>query len=508
MTPEDKDNIDSREVHAFEKSVMDSLAKITAALERAHPEPANDLLHRVIRVIKGSLQYIGIPALIVAAILPVWELASNLVDHYHRQYIRGQYFHYSAELAEHGEFDRALRVLGRLEDLSEFDAQAQFRIAKFSAEAEFFGGGQYDEVEDAVQILILLNDERPFWFPEFGTPNEAAELQVLLNEIRIQRTRYREALEFARSASEAIPAGALEDVAPVLRLHEGIALIHTFQSSEGKEILNDLISDTTIVDLIRGRALHALGTSEAISGDIDLAESHLLNSIQIFRQLDDDYRLVRSLANLSLVYGARSDWVADRSTRREQEVLARQIDDKAGLLNALIGLSVAERNLGDFLTALSYAIEAEALAREIDSPIAIAASLQNQANIFVRQRSYGEALHAAKSALPYFLNEGDLRGVRTTLGIIGRAGQELDNIEDAVFGYFAAYVILENIQGQGNVEAARDLQIYESRLNSLLSGLDDNEFEAMNRALDADFQRVGRYVPYVFDLNRVRISDR
>jgi hypothetical protein len=75
----------SEGVKPFESSVTESLSKITAALERAHPAPKNDLLHKVIRVVKRSLQYVGIPALILAAILPVWELAGNLLDHYHRQ---------------------------------------------------------------------------------------------------------------------------------------------------------------------------------------------------------------------------------------------------------------------------------------------------------------------------------------------------------------------------------------------------------------------------------------
>jgi tetratricopeptide (TPR) repeat protein len=415
--------------------------------------------------------------------------------------MREQYFQYSADLSREGEFERALRVLDRLDDVSDFDAQAQFQIAKFSAESEFFGGGQYDEVEDAVQILILLNNERPFWFPEFGSAAETAELQILLNEIRIQRTRYQDALEFSRNAGETIQPDILQSFSHILKLHEGIALVYTFQSDEGEQILDELISDDTTSDLVRGRALHALGTSEAIGGNVDEAEVYLLASIDLFRELGDNFRLVRSLANLSLVYGARSDWAADRSTRREQEVLARQIDDKAGLVNALIGLAVAERNLGDYSTALAYASEAESLAREIDSPVAIAASLQNQANILVRQRDYGQALYAAKSALPYFLNEGDLRGIRTTLGVIGRAGNELGNLEDAVFGYFAAYVILSEIEGQGNAEASRDLRIYESHLASLLSGLEVEEREALHNEILPDLQRIGRYVPYDFDID-------
>ncbi len=480
--------------------VEKALRTISTTLLRAYPEPKTGALPSVTRAIKGALQYIGVPALILAAILPVWELGKSVLDYSHREYIRQTYFDYAARLADEGEHERAIRSMERVEEIENFDAQAQFQIAKFSAEAEFFGGGDFQETEDSVQVLIELNENRPFGVRELGTSREAAELQILLNEIRIQRTRYADALEFARNAQQGEGTTLQRDFSEVLRLHEGIALIHMFEPTAGEQILHEISSNLAIDPSVRGRALHSLGTSRILTSDVDQGLRDLIQASEIFEELNDDFRLVRAIANIAMAYEAKRDWTLGLSTRREQEILARQSDDKGGILNALIGISISERNLGDLSQALATAQEAEAIAREINSPIGTAASLQNQANIMVRQQEYGQALYAAKSALPYFLSENDQRGVMTALGIIGRSGRELNNLEDAVFGYFGALTILHEIFVEGNVGQARDRGIYTVHLDRLLSGTSDAARAELLGQLTPRFQQLNRHLPFDFDL--------
>jgi hypothetical protein len=136
----------------------------------------------------------------------------------------------------------------------------------------------------------------------------------------------------------------------------------------------------------------------------------------------------------------------------------------------------------------------------IFAPYCLAASLHNQANILVRQQEYGQALYAAKSALPYFLSENDQRGVMTALGVIGRSGRELNNLEDAVFGYFGALTILNEIFVEGNVGHARDQGIYTVHLGRLLAHASEVERKELLGQLTPRFQQLNRHLPFEFDL--------
>lgn len=458
-------------------SLAERLDAILDVLDRAYPMPKRKSWPKTRRWLKLLFQYLGIPAMLLAAVVPVWEVSKQIVDNSRRIYIRDKHFEYASLVAENKDFDRALKILDRLEGISSFDAQAQYRVAKFLAQTEYYRGGNYREAEDAVRLLIILNRDSPFWFPSFGTNSEIQDLHILLNEIRIQGARFQEALNAVRELRGELPQELKEKYENVLNLQKGVSLVYMHRPVEGDRILESLINDPNTSQTLRGRAIHALGTSKVFQGLIDEGESLLERAIEIFDELGDDFLKVRSIANLGLVYGARRDWEAVSIVRREQESLARRIGDQRMLMNALIGLAVSERNLGDLDTAMAFATEAEEAAKKQNNGVAMAAALQNQANIHVRRQAYGKALYAAKTALPYFLEERDLRGVRATLGVVARAGRELGDDAEMVFGYFGALSILKTMAGVGNVSAERDLRIYEGHLNDVFDRYERGEFE-------------------------------
>jgi tetratricopeptide (TPR) repeat protein len=438
---------------------------------------------------------------ILAAILPVWEVSKQIIDYSNRQYIREKHIEYANTIAAEGHFDRAVETIDRLKEISEFDARAQYQVATFIAEAEFREGGRFQQAEDAVRLLIILNEDRPFHFPAFGGDRELVDLEIMLNEILIQRARFDEALVGVDRIEQTLTERLAPNYQPVLDLHRGISLIQTFRRLEGEQILRRLISNEKAPELVKGRALHGLGTSQVVHGEIVEGQSALEESLEIFDRINDEYRSVRSIANLALAQLALGDWEAVASLRREQESRARRIGDQGGLLNAIIGLSGAERNLGDYDTALAYAIEAEQLARVQENQIGLAAALQNQANVYIRQKNYGEALHSAKSALPYFIEGNELRGARTTLGIIGRAGHELGNLDDAIFGYFAAFSILSRVVSDADIESSRDIRIYRNKIASIAIELRSEGMHRLLVELRPRFRQLERRLGQEFDIS-------
>ena len=70
-----------------------------------------------------------------------------------------------------------------------------------------------------------------------------------------------------------------------------------------------------------------------------------------------------------------------------------------------------------------------------------------------------------------------MRGVRSTLGVIARAGRELGDDVEMVFGYFSALSILKTIGGEGNASAERDIRIYEGHLNDVFERYERGEFD-------------------------------
>ncbi len=123
------------EVHArryFEKQaeVGRQLGQILGILDRVSREKEQSWHERVYAKIQSVARYVGIPALALAAVIPVYNLGKAFVEYTNDRYVRSRYADYISSLLEKGEIERAKLILSDLENMKEFSAQTQYLKAK------------------------------------------------------------------------------------------------------------------------------------------------------------------------------------------------------------------------------------------------------------------------------------------------------------------------------------------------------------------------------------------
>jgi tetratricopeptide (TPR) repeat protein len=458
------------------------LQEIRDTLLRANPPPPTGRLAILLQRFQTFVKYIGLPAVFLAAILPVYELLSAAIEHRNISYMHRTYIEYATTLADRREFERAQKIVQKVNELSHLDAAAQYASARILAEAAYNQAKSYDEAEDAISILLSLHRNRPWLFPSFGGEAEILALDLRLVDIDLKRTLYKEALarvDAIRESNHAL------DVAAQARLavQEGRGHLYLYQAQQALPHLKDALrlSRTCGCKNLQAEAEHALGTLYFFQGENGPAVVHLETARQIFEAIDDKDGLARTWTNLSLVRGAEFDWPGALAARRQQERLSRELHDELGIGNALVGLAMIERNLGDFNTALTYALEAEEIFKRMANPTGIAAALQNQANIYSRLPDFARALETANRALPYFYEQRDIRGTIATLGVLARAAEALGNDKELAFAA-GATVGLARLNASRNPADERDLHIHLAMIERLRDYKPDVYFRAKEEA--------------------------
>lgn len=415
-------------------------------------------------------------AIAVASLLPIYEFSKAGIDYIKRNHIRSVTIDYASALSEDGQHERATKILSKLDDAADYDANTQFHIALITARARLYTNGQFQNVEDSVNLLIRIVESDPLdWFSTWNV-SDLIELRLLLNEVRIQRQKYKDVIGEINLIGANYPKNAFSNkLSQLMKLQEGISLVHTHQRESGERILLGLLSSNLGNVEITARAKHAYGSSKLVNGELDEAESHLLSALDDFAKIDDEFRQVRTLANLAIVPVARRDYDTARFYWVQQEAISRRIGDSVGLNNALLGLSNAARIKRNFDVALSYAEDAKRMAEKDQSAKLLASAWQTIANIQYRAGEYSLAFEAAKNSIPLFTAEGDIRGMRSALGILGQVAVELGDAETAIFGLSGAVSCIDAVLTEENLSQKRDRSLYLSSLRRIASELGDED---------------------------------
>jgi len=444
-----------------------TLNEILLVLQRAHPVPKTTILSTIVDWVQKVAKYVGLPALLIGAVLPAYNLIASAIEYRNTRYIKSVYIDYATELSGRHLFDRALGVLSQLDKLSALDARAQYTSAKISEEAAYYQGKSYDQVEDTVRILLALNNNKPWTFPNLGGDSEILELEQRLIDIYLKRSMFKDALAMVQTVRKEhtnLPPNA--DAR--LLIQEGRAHIYAFDKFDTRTLLAKALQLAKKCGCrnYTAEAEHALGTAAMFSGDPQSAAQHFDTALHIFETLDDHDGELRTWTNIAIIRGDELDWQGALAARRQQERLAREDGDQQAIGNALIGLAVAERNLDNAGAALTFALEAEAIFTRLGVPVGIGSALTNEANIYVRQQDYAKALDAANRALPYFVGERDLRGVGATLGIIAQAADEVGDKEAELYG-LGGSIGLEQLTNANGFAGQRDMAIHLSMLDQI-----------------------------------------
>lgn len=438
------------------------IAAVRAVLERAFPPAGKSFPARLHSTATGLLRYVGLPALAIAAVLPVYELVSGVIEHRNRGYVRQTYARYAEELLGRREYGRARSTLDGLREASVLDVDTYYATARVLAEAAFRQGRGYQETEDRVRILLRLHADRPWLFPRFGGDADIVDLEARLIDVTIARKRPQEALEDIATLRGRLPSNYDPRVVARLLSQEGRALADMHRFRESRASLGAALLLLQVYDEpgLKAETLHSVGTLLFFEGDNPGAIAELLRAKQIFETIGDAWGVRRCHANLALAFGGALDWDAALLHRQREEAIAREQGDQLGLATALVGLAMIRRNKGQLDESLRLAMEAEAAFAAQGHGIGLATALQNQANAYSRMEKCGQALVAAKNAVDWFAQERDVRGVAASLGVIGRCGLKLRDLEEAIYGLLGSIVLNRSTGLARSEDGARDELIH------------------------------------------------
>jgi tetratricopeptide (TPR) repeat protein len=468
------------------------LRQIRSVLERAYPDSPTTWYERFYAQLQAFVKYIGIPALLLASVLPVYEFGSRYLDYQRKRQLRAAYVSYATDLLKAGENQRALAIITALKDVDQYDAKTQYVRARILVDTAIRQARQYQEAEDTTNLLLLLNKERSLLFEPFGTRRDVFELRLGLVDIELQRTQPKQAARLLDAIKSDQTMMALPLATAEIDLRQGrIATLLSDYSRAAAPLQRAATAFARAKrDESAAAANFALGTLFMRTSRSDEAEHYFSLADKAFSRREDKAGMIRVANNLAIVSSGRQDFARARYFYEREQKFSRDLGDDLGLARALTGLANVAREEGQYDESITLFMEAIEAFRQQGNSVGQAASYQGLANAYVRKGDYPRALYNARRALVIFEEMRDATGVARTMGVLARASVEVGNDEDAAVYTLGAIVMNRFLKYENTSYGQRDLADHLSMLRRLKVTLGDNfDFEMISA--QATLRRLG-----------------
>ena len=418
------------------------------------------------------------PSVLIAAVIPVFNLSSALRDYQVKLFVRNQYSTYANTLLEAGQLDRASKVMSEIDATDKFDARSQYATAKLLTRIAIVQGKRQQEAIDRTNVLLMIQNHRPFYFPRLGGQDELLDLELALLDIQIQLQLFDEASSRIESLMRTYPASVSRVNHARIIVRRGTLKALRFDTAVAKQDLTDA-----------AEALEGVKPAELAESFFQLAKLYQLNandrkkamelyarSRELFERLGDKFGLIKVLNNTGMLY---IDWEDLRNARASFELEQRatvQVGDAEGLARSLVNLAIVARQEGSFPEAVRLATEALTAFKESGNKRGLAAAYQSLSNSFSRMGDVSKALINARQALELFEDVRDLRGVRGTMGVLADLCVSGEEWSEAIF-YLHGAIRLRDYLGETDTPLGRrDTDINLASLRSILSRLGSREY--------------------------------
>lgn len=456
-----------------EKQSARELAHALKLLLTSSAKRPETKLERFYSRIQSFAKYVGIPSLLIASILPAYNLTKGLVEYSNRSYVQEVQSRYASELLEKGEIDRAHFITSELPTPDRFDVVAHYNKARILAKKAIRQGQQYDQAQDIIGLLLRLQSSRPWLFPQVGRDDELFGLKLDLVELHTQRGNYGAATALLDELGQSVSRTRSELERARIDLRRAHILVLTSKQMEAQGLLLPILQ---VLEKHGAKAEAAEGNfvlakSYQFANDHEKSLRHYSGARQSYEQLADYSGLLRTYNNMGMVYQDARDYERARYYYELQAQLARKLRDNLGLGRALVNLSLIDRNQGEFQRSIERASEAREAFQEQGNKLGIAASLHNLANTYVRTGDNAKAILLSKQAMLVFTELADVRGVARSMGLLGQAYQNLGNFEDAAFYILGAMQFNKFLGFERTVDGKRDLEVHEGQFEKLTKSM-------------------------------------
>jgi tetratricopeptide (TPR) repeat protein len=470
----------SEQIKAGELSKQ--LGELVAVLRKAYPEPKSSRFNRIYDKVKSVANYVGIPGLIIAAILPVYTLVTSSIDYLNKNFVQSVYTSYAMDLLSQGETERADKVLADLDYAQKHDVKTLYTNAKIITQMAIKQGKRQQEATDRTNILLRLQRDKSIFFPKVGKRDEIFDLELGLADIDIQLQGYKSAENRLKRLRDAAANKLLPYQEGQILLRQGTIAVLQFRTEDAKSLLNSAVKkfEGLKEQGSLAESHFQLGKLYQFLNDDPAAEKYYLLARETFESQADNYSLLKVYNNLGMLnLDAKNDAMAKYYFGLEQHV-ARTVADEESAARALINLSIVAKNQGSLEEALRLALEAKQdFQKQAGNKLGVAAASVNLSSIYFRKGNYAQALSEADESLATFIDIRELRGAGTSLALLAHSSEMLGNWGEEVYYYTASLKILTNL-GSENIEAGRqNLATYRGALDAVKARLGIAEYNKL-----------------------------
>lgn len=107
---------------------------------------------------------------------------------------------------------------------------------------------------------------------------------------------------------------------------------------------------------------HELADTYLLMDELDLAQKHYEESLDLFKQLGDSVRITGRVNDLGNIARQKGEWAKAQDLYQQSVQLANQLNKKDTLCRALNGLALVEEEMGFLIDAFRHAKQAEVIA--------------------------------------------------------------------------------------------------------------------------------------------------
>jgi tetratricopeptide (TPR) repeat protein len=451
------------DVSATRQQLFDILLCLREVLPKKEPRWFESAYGRV----QSFAKYVGAPALIVAAIIPTYNLVKAIRDYDDERCVRAAYASYISGLLEHGEIERAHSLLDQWESVKTYSPALQYLRAKTSALRAIALGKASEAAEDSINILLQFHQRKQLFFFRRGKPKELFDLEVALIDIDTAFQRYGTAtvrLEKVRHDSrfESITAGPAQID---LRFGRIDVLQYDYVNAEA-HLTAALKQFVKMGDEVGMAEAHfELGKCFQFKTDNKRALEYYTNAKTIMERRRDELNLLKVYNNIAMIYFYEADYDHASYYYHLEEQSSRRLSDDKGLARALVNRSSIAYMRNAVPEAISLSTEAAEVFRRQGDRLGLATTLHSLANSYKKQGDTSKAIYNDKQAFLLFQDVKDLRGLAATSGGLGMLDVAGDD-ENTLFYLLTAISINSYTGFCQTTLGKRDTEIYTALLRS------------------------------------------
>lgn len=488
-----KDN-NKKDKHASsqEKSFEYNVREIKKTLDRVYPHKEKGKTQILYKKIQNFIKVIGLPALILASILPIYELTKAIRTSSSNDLIVRTYRDFSNELLKEGHTDRAEKILSDINTNDRIDPRIHYSLAKINVQQSLLKGEDVSETEDLIRILILLHENSSILTGSYGEYEDYFALFLMLTEVYIAQGNYNLALTTLNEKKDLFNNASKEFKSEYL-LKKGTifvwehkyedALIHL--DSAAKNVLRSNSKSSIIAEI-----QFQLAKNEQFKKEFIKAIELYKISAKLFNENNSERGQLKAFNNLGMIYydrefdGKNHNMALDYYGKASS--IAEKIDDLVALARAQYNVAVIKRQQGKYQEALQVYILSLENFKLGKNEYGVAIS-HSALGIIYKLLEYNEkAFYHSKTAFDKFIELKNINNLGSQAGTVADVSRNLGNERDFLIYDYLAFVYK---RAANDSDYTKNLKI----LRYQKSNIDDETYfrylqEAQNLARDINLK--------------------